>query len=349
MHVLATGVPVHEIILFALLVAFFLYLDIRSGTSDKPVPLSKAALWSVIWVVISLCFAGYIAWDRGTTSALTFVTAYFLEKTLAVDNLFVFLAIFSSFSIAERFQHRILHWGILGALLFRGIFIGLGAGILFGAKQAEHLQWGGFPIQPVNLVFLFFGIFVLWSAFTLLKNVSPGMGDESADEEVDYGNHWSVRFVRVLLRNRIATQLDGNHFFTRIPDLQTGARRLAATPLFLCLIVIEISDIMFAFDSVPAIFAVTQETFLVYTSNIFAVLGLRSMYFLVTAAKRYLCHLEKAVLLILVFIGFKMVLFEWVHVKPLISLLVVLGLLAAGIAASLLWPETEPINESISG
>ncbi|MCS7079234.1 MAG: TerC/Alx family metal homeostasis membrane protein [Chloracidobacterium sp.] len=327
----ATTHPIHFLVFISLVVGF-LWVDLVSGKADRPVSMTKAAVWSVIWVAVSLAFAGYVAVVRGLNDAALFVTAYALEKSLAVDNLFVFMAIFAAFAIPERLHHRILYWGIIGALVFRALFIGLGVGLLFGAGAIGAVTVFGLRIELQRVVFFGFGLVILWSVYALLR-----AGDRKAEEETDYTNHWAVRFLRRFFPHRIATQLDRGRFLTKVTD-NGGIHRHALTPAFLCLLVIEASDIMFAFDSVPAIFAVTQDPFLVYTSNIFAVLGLRSMYFLVAAAKRLLIHLDKAVFVILAFIGVKMLAlaFDWFHLPPLVSLGVVLGLLTAGVSASLL-------------
>jgi len=328
----ATTHPVHFVV-FITLVIGFLWIDLASGKTDRPVSMGKAAIWSGIWVAVSLAFSGYVASIRGTDDAVLFLTAYALEKSLAVDNLFVFLAIFSAFAIPEYLHHRILYWGIIGALIFRAIFIGLGVGLLFGAKALGALTIFGWHIELQRVVFFGFGLVILWSVYALFRTEHK----DPTEEETDYTNHWAVRFLRRFFPNRIATRLDRGRFITRVADGQ-GRHYRAFTPAFLCLLVIESSDIMFAFDSVPAIFAVTQDPFLVYTSNIFAVLGLRSMYFLVAAAKRTLIHLDKSVFVILLFIGIKMLAlaFDWFHLPPLVSLGVVLGLLALGVGASLL-------------
>lgn len=337
----AASHPVHFVV-FITLVIGFLWIDLAAGKTDRPVSMSKAATWSVIWVAVSLAFAGYVAWIRGTDDAVLFLTAYALEKSLAVDNLFVFLAIFSAFAIPEYLHHRILYWGIIGALIFRAIFIGLGVGLLFGAQALGTLTIFGWHIELQRMVFFGFGLVILWSVYALFRAGQK----EATEEETDYTNHWAVRFLRQFFPNRIATQLDRGRFMTKVVDGQ-GRRYRAFTPAFLCLLVIEASDIMFAFDSVPAIFAVTQDPFLVYTSNIFAVLGLRSMYFLVAAAKRMLVHLDKAVFVILLFIGIKMLALalDWFHLPPLVSLGVVLGLLALGVGGSFLDRQKRVGNE----
>jgi len=308
------GYSLASVSIFGVLILFFLILDLFSHRQDRPISLKNAGLWSMVWVAVSLAFAAYLAQSQGSDKASLFLAGYFLEKSLSVDNLFVFMAIFASFSIKDRYQHRILYFGIVGALVLRFIFIGLGTSLLLLG------QW----------VLIMFGLFVLWSAWQMYKQ----MGKEDGEIE-DYTSHWSVRFVKKFLP--VYPRLDGHKFFTH------QNAKWCATPLLLCLVVIEVADIMFAFDSVPAVIAITNDQFLVYTSNIFAILGLRSMYFLLSAAKRYLCHLEKAVIGILVFIGLKMLLHvsEVFHISPNASLAVVGVLLTTGIVASIFFPVAE--------
>lgn len=301
-----------SILIFAGVVFGALFIDLHTHQKDKAISFKSAAIWSFIWVAVSLAFAGYIGTTYGISKASLFISGYLLEKSLSVDNLFVFMAIFASFSIKDEFQHRILYFGILGALVLRMLFIAAGTSLLLLG------QW----------VLFIFGVFVLWSAWQMYKQ-----SDVDEDEIEDYTNHWSVRIAKNFLR--VHPYCDGHKFFTK------QDAKLCVTPLLLCLIVVEVADIMFAFDSVPAVIAITQEPFLVYTSNIFAILGLRTMYFLLAAAKRYLCHLEKAVIGILVFIGIKMLLgvFNIYHISPNISLVIVLSGLAIGIVISIIFPE----------
>ena len=209
-----------------------------------------------------------------------------------------------------------LYYGVLGALVLRLIFVAAGSSLvaLFGPYALAG-----------------FGVFVLWTAWKMWQSMHNG----EKEEIVDYSEHWAVRYTKRFIP--VHNQLSGHDFFVKLPD-GTGKLIWKATPLFLCLCVVEISDVMFAFDSVPAIIAVTHDPFLVYTSNVFAILGLRSMYFLLAAGKRYLRHLEKSVVVILAYIGVKMMLdvIGVVHVPPLVSLGVVMGLLTVGILASLL-------------
>jgi tellurite resistance protein TerC len=317
-----TEYSIINILLFIVVVFVALFIDLYSHKKDEPISFRNAAAWSIFWVTISFIFAGYIGLTHGADKSSLFISGYLLEKSLSVDNLFVFMAIFASFGIKDYAQHRILYFGILGALIFRLLFIAAGTSFL--------LLFGKWALG-------FFGIFVLWSAWKMYQQ-----GSEDNEEIVDYTNHWSVRMTKKIFR--VHPYREGHCFFTTI-DTKTYC-----TPLFLCLAAIEIADIMFAFDSVPAVIAITQEPFLVYTSNIFAILGLRSMYFLLLAAKRYLCHLEKAVIGILVFIGIKMLVdvIGVYHLTPKVSLIVVSLLLTMGIIASLFFPEQEEEFEKVT-
>ncbi len=299
-----------EVIPFVIIVFCALWIDLSVHKGDEPVSLKNAAIWSIIWISVSLAFAGFIWKIHGMEKASLFLSGYLLEKSLSVDNLFVFMAIFSSFGIKDQFQHRILYFGILGALILRFVFVAAGTSLLLLGK------W----------VFLAFGILVLWSAWQMYQS------GKNADEFEDYTDHWSVRIAKNFFR--VYPFRDGHNFFT------TRDAKLHVTPLLLCLVAVEVSDVMFAFDSVPAVIAITQEPFLVYTSNIFAILGLRSMYFLLTATKRYLCHLEKSVICILVFIGAKMIadFFGWA-ISAHTSLLIVVLSLIIGVIASIVFPK----------
>jgi tellurite resistance protein TerC len=310
--------PVH-FLLFLAGVVLCLGADLRAHRGDAPVSLRNAAFWSLFWVLLSLLFAVYIGVSHGMDHASLFLSGYLLEKSLSVDNLFVIMAIFSSFSVKDALQHRVLHYGILGALVLRMAFIALGSSLV--------VLFGPYALAA-------FGLFVLWSAWKMWQNA----GREEKDLE-DYSRHWAVAFTRRFLP--IHNFLQGHDFFLKVREGSGYVWK--ATPLFLCLLVVEFSDIMFAFDSVPAVIAITQDPFLVYTSNIFAILGLRSLYFLLAAAKRHLRHLEKSVIAILVYIGLKMLLdvAGFIHLPPTFNLAIVLGLLAAGILVSLVRPGGE--------
>lgn len=302
-----------EMLLFVLIVVVSLWTDLRAHRNDQVISVKNAAAWSAVWIALALAFCGYVGVTHGTNDASLFLTGYLLEKSLSVDNLFVIMAIFASFSIKDEYQHRVLYYGILGALVLRLLFVAAGTTLVaIGGKFVLGL----------------FGLFVLWSAWKMWQS----MNSEHKEIE-DYTEHFAVRWTKKLFP--VHPYLSGHDFFIRSNGV------LHATPLLLCLVTVEMADVMFAFDSVPAIIAVTEKPFLVYTSNIFAILGLRSLYFLLAAAKRYLCHLEKAVIGILVFIGIKMMagVAGLGHINPMVSLCIVLGLLVIGIAASYIFPE----------
>lgn len=306
---------------FFAVIVVFLWIDLHAHKAGQPITLRNAALWSCVWIALALAFGVYIGITHGIEDMSLYLSGYFLEKSLSVDNLFVMMAIFSSFSIKGAYQHRVLYYGILGALLLRMVFVAAGNTLV--------VLFGPYALAA-------FGLFVLWSAWKMWQQM------RKPDQEIeDYSNHFSVRYTRKFIP--VSPTLHGHAFFVKEPAEEGGSPVWKATPLFLCLVVIELCDVMFAFDSIPAIIAITQDPFLVYTSNIFAVLGLRSLYFLMAAASKILVHLEKAVILILVYIGIKMLLgvAGIVHIPALASLAVVLGLLAAGVLASFIFPEKD--------
>ncbi len=313
--------------LFLGIVLLALWIDLAAHKKDEPVSLKNAAIWSAVWIAVSLAFAFYLSVSYGQDKGFLFLTGYFLEKSLSVDNLFVFMSVFCYFSINEKYQHRVLYYGILGALILRMIFVSLGSSLflidsVFYTLSLTDSLMLRFSVK--NIAMIVFGSFVLWSAYKMLQ-------DAEGEEIEDYSNEWYIKVAKKMFP--VHPFRDGHNFFTKQENV------LHITPLFLCLLAIEFTDVAFAFDSVPAVISVTQEPFLVYTSNIFAILGLRSMYFLLAAGKKYLCHLEKSVIGILLFIGIKMLL-EVVnfHIAANISLMVVLGGLTIGIIASKLFP-----------
>ncbi len=305
-----------EIAIFLVCVLFFLWFDLHSHKDNKVISVKNALAWSALWVTLSMLFACYIGYSFSFEPAQLFIAGYLLELSLAVDNLFVIMAIFGSFGVKDEYQHRILYYGILGALIMRFIFIIAGTSLV----QA----FGNYALGA-------FGVFILWTAWKMWQQ----MGKHTEAIE-DYSHHWSVRITQRFIP--VHPHVEGEKFFVRVGEENGGKGILKATPFFLCLIVVEMSDVMFAFDSVPAIIAITSDPFIVYTSNIFAILGLRSMYFMLAAAKRYLRHLEKSVIAILAFIGIKMMLMVTgaVHMPAMASLAVVGTLLALGIGASFL-------------
>ncbi|HEX3118596.1 MAG TPA: TerC family protein [Candidatus Acidoferrum sp.] len=271
----------------------------------------REALWSTIaWVSLSVLF-GFGVWHfSGPQRGVEFFTGYLIEKALSVDNLFLFLVIFRTFAIDERFQHRMLEWGILGALVMRGVMIFAGAALI------EKFSW----------IMYIFGAFLVYAGVHMLfakkENIRPG---DSA-------------FFRFASRHlRLSHDYRGEHFFVR----KDG--KLFATPLFLVLLVVEITDITLAIDSIPAIFGITRDPFIVYTSNVFAILGLRAMYFLLAGFLNRLRFLTVGLAFVLAFIGGKMLVEHWVHVTALVSLSVVGGILLLAIVGSLAFPERKNV------
>lgn len=275
---------------------------------DHEVTAKEAGIWTVVWIAVALAFGGVLYWWQGTTVAIEYLTGYVIEKSLSADNIFVFVLIFTYFQVPAKYQHRVLFWGILGALVMRGALIAIGATLLASFSWIMYL----------------FGAFLLFTGLRLLTQ---------KEVAVDPGKSGVVRLVRRVLP--VTEKYEGHNFFVR----RNG--RLMATPLFVVLAIVESSDLMFAVDSVPAIFAVTQDPFIVYTSNVFAILGLRSLYFLLANVMGKLRYLKVGLSLILAFVGAKMLLANTFHIPPLVSLSVILAVLAITIGASLLFPERE--------
>jgi tellurite resistance protein TerC len=269
------------------------------------VSLREAGFFSALWVALSILFGFGILHYFGRQAGLEFFTGYLIEKALSVDNLFLFLVIFRTFSVDERFQHRMLEWGILGALIMRG------AMILAGAELIQRFSW----------VLYVFGAFIVYAGIHMLF---------IKKEKVHPEQSFIFRFANKHLR--ITRDYEGEHFFVR------KKRQIYATPLFLVLLVVEITDITLAIDSIPAIFGITQDPFIVYTSNVFAILGLRAMYFLLAGVLSRLRFLTVGLALVLAFIGAKMIAHKWVDIPEHISLLVLTGILLLALAASLLFP-----------
>ncbi|NHV25843.1 TerC/Alx family metal homeostasis membrane protein [Burkholderia sp. D-99] len=327
------GFPPLTVAVFVGLALAALLLDMVTHRDDKPITLARASVWSVFWVAISLAFAGFLYVQHGAEVASLFVTGYALEKVLSVDNLFVFMAIFAWFKVPDGLRHRILYWGIIGAIVFRGVFVAVGTSLLALGPWVE----------------IVFALIVAWTAVMMLKG-----GND--DEEEDYSQHLAYRFAKKLFP--VWPKLYGHNFFVSRKKLEAEVRKgekgmslaakggLFATPLFLCLVVVEVSDVLFAFDSVPAVIAISREPLIVYSAMLFAILGLRTLYFVLEALKRYLVHLEKAVVVLLFFIAAKLGLNATDHlfhhgisIDPNTSLLIVLAVLAIGILASVIFPE----------
>ena len=334
------GFPLETIAIFVAVVSFSVWLDLRLHKDSEDISIPNAVAWSLFWIVLAIAFFFYLKIHHGAQYADLFLAGYILEKSLSVDNLMVFVAIFASFGIKGALQHRVLYFGILGAVVFRMLFIAFGT-TLFGLST-----W---------IEFVFAAI-VAWTGWKMLS----GVGEDKEIE--DYSDHWSVRLTQKLVP--IFPRLHGHHFVVSHGHVKTVVEQdsnvsvareatVYATPMLLCLVCIEVSDIIFAFDSVPAVIAITREPLLVYSAVIFAILGLRSLYFVLAAAQKYLVHLDKAVAALLFFIAFKLALqasnhlFHWpgFNISSNLSLMIILGTLAVGVIASLLFPEKEETGE----
>ncbi|KPF86680.1 hypothetical protein IP70_05730 [alpha proteobacterium AAP38] len=277
--------------------------------NDHEIGVRESLVLSALYIAIAAAFGGWVWWYLGPTPGMQYFTGFALEKALAMDNVFVISLIFGYFAIPRLYQHRVLFWGILGVIVLRGIMIGLGAALV------TEFDW---------LLYIFGGFLIL----TGVKMLFMGDKEPSMDDNA------MVRFLR--RRMRVTDELHGNAFFVKQPDPKTGKVVRWATPLFLALLMVEFADIVFAVDSVPAIFAITTDPFIVYTSNIFAILGLRALYFALAAMVHRFHYLKYALAVVLVFIGGK-IFWNQIYGKldPAISLSVTFGLLAAGVLYSL--------------
>jgi tellurite resistance protein TerC len=299
-------------ILFNLFVLGMLALDL--GVFQRPghsVKFRVALLWSVTWIALASIFAVVLFFWQGRTPSLEFVTGYVIELSLSIDNLFIFLLIFRYFRVPPTDQHKVLFWGIVGALVMRAVFI------LLGVTLIQRFHW----------IIYGFGALLVYSGVKLLSE---------EEREIDPQKNPVLRLLRRWIP--VTDSYEEGKFFVRRPQLY-------ATPLFVVLIVIETTDLIFATDSIPAVLAITLNAFIVYTSNIFAILGLRSMYFALAGMMEIFHYLHYGLSLVLIFIGGKMLISHYYQVSTAISLLVVAGLLLASVGASLAFPKKGEVRE----
>jgi tellurite resistance protein TerC len=280
---------------------------------NHTVRVREALAWTGVWVVLALIFNAGVWHFRGEEAGLQFLAGYLIEKSLSVDNLFVFLIVFSAFQVPAAYQHKVLFWGVLGALIMRGGLIVAGSALL------QRFHW---------TIYLFGGFLVLTGIKLLLQK----------DEAPKLENNMAVKLARRWVP--MTPTYVGGRFFVR-----EAGRRLA-TPLFLVLVTIEFTDLVFALDSIPAIFAVTPDPFIVYSSNVFALLGLRSLFFALAGVMTLFSRLKTGLALILAFVGVKMLIVDWVVIPIGASLGVIGGILALSVAASLIWPARSAISSS---
>jgi tellurite resistance protein TerC len=295
---------------FIAIVVTLLALDLGVlHKSDREIEVKESLWLSAGYIGIAAIFGGWVWWYLGSQSGMEYFTGYLIEKSLSMDNVFVIALIFTYFAIPRQYQHRVLFWGILGVIVLRAIMIGLGAALV------SQFSW----------------ILYLFGAFLVLTGIKMWV---IADNMPDIANNPLLKFLRK--RMRVSEGVSSNAFFVNQPDPVTGKVVRWATPLFLALLLIEFVDLVFAVDSVPAIFAITTDPFIVYTSNIFAILGLRALYFALAAMIHRFKYLKYALALVLVFIGTKIFLVGIIgKIPPVISLSVTFGLIAGGVLYSL--------------
>jgi len=269
------------------------------------ITLKEAGIWSIIWIAISLLFNLGVWWLLGDQPALEFLTGYVVEKSLSVDNLFVFLVVFRFFGVDPKYQHRVLYWGVLGAIVLRTIMI------FAGAVLVARFNW---------LLYVFGAILVISGIKLLVRK----------EENVNPGNNLAVRLCRKVFP--MTEEYHGQSFFVR----EEG--KLLATPMLLVLVTVEFTDVLFAVDSIPAVFGITQDAFIILTSNIFAIMGLRALYFLLAGIMDKFIYLQTGLAAVLTFIGVKMLIVRWIHIPTAMSLGIVALILALSIVLSLLLP-----------
>ncbi len=288
---------------------------------EREIGVRESLALSAFYIILGLGFGGWIWWQLGATPAINYVTGFVVEKSLAMDNVFVIAMIFAYFGIPRLYQHRVLFWGILGVILLRGVMIG------FGAAAVQRWDW---------LLYFF-------AAFLIATGIKMWM---TAEQAYDVGGSPILRWVKRHMR--VTDTLHGRHFWVKQPDPRTGQLAFYFTPLFLALVMIEFVDVVFAVDSVPAIFAITTDPFIVYTSNIFAILGLRALYFALAAMVERFHYLKYALSLLLIFIGSKIFVADALglaKIPPPVSLAVTFAILAGGVGWSL-W-KTRPLAETL--
>ena len=314
------------LIVFSVLILGMLVLDL--GVFNKNahrVSSKEAAIWTLVWISLSMLFSVFVLTQTSVEKFAQFQSAYWIEKALSVDNLFVFILVFNFFKVPEESHHKVLFWGIIGALLMRALFIFSGVGLINYTYLPDMNLFN--RVVSINLVLTGFGLFLIYAG------IKSWFADEH-DEDQDFSKSRGARLVHKLFK--VSDHFDKDNFFT----VENGVK--IATPLLVVLGVIEFTDLLFAVDSIPAIFSIApNDPFILYTSNIFAILGLRSMYFLLSNFIHMFSKLKYGLAIILTFIGLKMVISPFYHIDTLISLLIVLSVLVGSVILSILSPKPE--------
>ncbi len=317
------------IVIFGIAVVIMLLLDLGVFNKKTHEVTNKEAVgWSIVWISLSMAFSGLVYYYAGATKFYEFQSAYWIEKALSVDNLFVFILVFKFFDVANTNKHKVLFWGIIGALVLRAIFIFSGAYLIeltYLNKLLSLVGVAGFTYD-INLIMTLFGLFLVYAGVK-----SWGSGDE--DEEQDYNNTRGARLIRRFFN--VTDKYSGDKFFI----IENGKK--FATPLLVVVAVIEFTDLLFAVDSIPAIFAISNDPFILYTSNIFAILGLRALFFLLDNFIHLFSKLQYGLAIILSFIGVKMIIAPFYHIDSIYSLIIIAGVLGISVLASVLSPESK--------
>lgn len=304
-------IDIYVWIAFLAFVVFMLILDLGVfHRNQHEVKVKEALLWSAVWISMALLFNYGIYYFMGKEKALEFLTGYLIEKSLSIDNLFVFIMLFAFFDVKAVYQHKVLFWGILGALILRAVFIFAGVALI------SKFHW----------IIYVFGGFLIYSGFKMIF---------SKNEKTDPDKNPLVKLFKRFFP--VTEKMHGGNFFVKID----GKR--FATPLFIVLLVVEFTDLIFAVDSIPAILAVSNDTFIIFTSNVFAILGLRSLYFALAGIAKYFHYLKYGLSAILVFVGIKMVVAGFFKIPVTASLFVIIGILVVSIVLSVIFPKKEEI------
>lgn len=298
-----SNITLFEILVFLIPFSAAILIDLFCHNKGKEVTIGNAAAWSLIWVACSVLFGTFVWNHRGAEAGSLFYAGFVLEKALAIDNLFAFFLIFASFGLTtqvnQHYQHKILYWGILGAIVFRVLFLGMGAMI----------------VNLSSYILIIFALIILWTVWKMWNSDEAG--------EVDYTQHWSVNLTKKFAK--VNPSIDSGKFFNH-----------GVTPLFLCLVCIECCDVIFAFDSMPTIIAVVRDPYLMITSSLWAAAGLRSLYFLLVAAQNKFWALPKAIMALLILVAAKLIMgaFDY-HISHTLSFIIITTVLLLGIIVSL--------------
>lgn len=313
LHGQLLGKPAWMWLVFLGIVGVLLVLDLGVlHKEQRAIPVGESLALSSVYIGLGVAFGGWVWWQLGAQSGMEYLTGFAVEKALAMDNVFVIAMIFSFFAVPPKYQHRVLFWGILGVIVLRALMIGLGSTIV------SQFSW----------------VLYVFAAFLIATGVKMVW---FADQDYDVANNPVLRFMRK--RFNVTDHHHGQSFFVQQPHPVTGKPAWFMTPLFLALVLIEVADVIFAVDSVPAIFAITTDPFIVYTSNIFAILGLRALYFALAAMVHRFHYLKYALAVVLIFIGSKIFIADLLGIEkfpPAVALSITFAILASGVAYSLL-------------